>query len=260
MSYGHQYLSPLQHPGYVDVAPGYGAFGGPAAVREPAVVRHDPLVHGGGGPLHDFHTGPHPKQGLAPHGFVGPVHGGPLAKDVGVNALPGAVHGAVQDVGLQRPPLRKTSYKPAVDGLVHGGFRAPLPKDVGIHDPAAGGAFHRDAAPNSPILGPGGIRPLGGFFNRRPTHVPPPHHGGFDGPFVGKGSFGLVPGAFDAPGGHKLSEPFLTPVARYSDGYAYHRVPLALGKFLFVQLCTNAKHKFVVVANSFCLVGDLPDC
>ncbi|XP_022670326.1 uncharacterized protein LOC111267908 isoform X2 [Varroa jacobsoni] len=50
----------------------------------------------------------------------------------------------------------------------------------------------------------------------------------------GKGQFNVVSRAFESTDARKLSKPFLTPVTRNNNGYAYHRVPLALVQGGFV--------------------------
>ncbi|OQR68281.1 hypothetical protein BIW11_02045 [Tropilaelaps mercedesae] len=216
MSYGHQY--PLYQPAYI---------GGPAKVDEL---------------LHDFHTPVHHTKDVGRAAPPLPANA-PLDKEVSVNPLPvhGRVQGPVKHVGYQKPLLRETGITPGTENPVYGGFRAPLPRDVGLHGP-----IQKGSGLNNPILPSGSIRPLGGLFNKGSVGVPLPH-GEVDTAFVGKPSFGVVPNAFNAADSHKISGPFLTPVARYSDGYIYHRVPLALvtGGFVGHHFGTPVVHGIV---------------
>lgn len=236
--YGYQYVP--RHPGHANVPAKRADLNVSIAVKKPPIVRQAaPFLHGQGEPLHDFYTPvqQHYTKNFRHHAkfkTAEPVHN-PLEKEAGVKALPKpqGIHG---EESFQRPPPRKTSYHPSQPNLAHKDFYLPLPKDVGIHEAGPRVAFHKEVGLNGPILAPELIKQLGDVLNEVSTDILH-HHDGSINPFVGKGQFNVVSRAFESTDARKLSKPFLTPVTRNNNGYAYHRVPLALGKSLIFLLC-----------------------
>ncbi|XP_028969136.1 uncharacterized protein LOC114828616 [Galendromus occidentalis] len=188
---------------------------------------HDPIRSLG---PHGAYPGGHqePIRNVAPHGALGGV---PL-KDVGA-------HGAFDGLARPLPPQVKD-----IDISTASVPNALANKNIALPNPAAG-TLTKDTLHSSGF---------GAYPSQINQDIGYPGHGAFNGPYYPKEALGhFTDQGFthgfgnEGFGAHGISEPFLTPIGRFSGGYEYQRVPLALvqGRFVGHRFGTPVVHGIV---------------